>query len=224
MLYEGLRDYAKTHTMLECAEKYNCSYNCIRSYIYKHKIDYKQQDIQGENNPNYKHGGKNTRLFYIWQNMRDRCTRKKNKQYKDYGARGIKVCIEWETSFVAFKDWALKHGYGETLTIDRIDNNKGYCPDNCKWSNKYEQNNNKRNSRLITYKGETKTLAQWCKLLNLNYGTITSRLHRSKMPVDLLFSKENFNKDKKLYKALKQGKELLDMGTTDVELFKYFGE
>ena len=77
---------------------------------------------------------------------------------------------------------------------------------------------------MITYKGETKTLAQWCKLLNLNYGTITSRLHRSKMPVDLLFSKENFNKDKKLYKALKQGKELLDMGTTDVELFKYFGE
>ena len=58
MQYEGLRDYAKTHTMLECAEKYNCSYACMRSYIYKHKITYKQQIIQEENNPNYKHGGK----------------------------------------------------------------------------------------------------------------------------------------------------------------------
>lgn len=224
MQYEGLIDYAKTHTILECAEKYNCSYACMRSYIYKHKITYKQQSIRGENNPNYKHGGKNTRLFHIWQNMRDRCNREKNKQYKDYGARGIKVCTEWETSFVAFRNWSIKHGYDETLTIDRIDNDKGYCPDNCKWSNKYEQSNNKRTSRLLTYNGETKTLAQWCRLLALNYGTVASRLHRGKMSIDLLFSKADFNKNKKLYKELKLGKELIDSGVTDASVFKYFGD
>ena len=163
-------------------------------------------------------------MFYIWQNMLDRCNRKKNKQYKDYGARGIKVCAEWETSFVAFRDCALKHGYDKTLTIDRIDNDKGYYPDNCKWANRYEQNNNKRTNRLLTYKGETKTLAQWCKLLDLNYGTVVSRLHRGKMPIDLLFSKVDFNKNKKLYKEMKLGQELIDSGVTDASIFKYYGD
>lgn len=203
MKYENLPEYACEHTIKECAEHYGCCFACMRSYLYKHKIDFKRVDRKGRNNPNYKHGGNNTRLFFIWQSMLDRCRRPKNKQYKDYGGRGITVCSEWE-DFAIFREWALSNGYTDSLTIDRIDNDKGYCPSNCRWANKYTQSNNKSNNRKITYKGKTKTLAQWCKELKLNYGTVSSRLNRSKMSVDLAFTGNNFNKDKRLYQELKQ--------------------
>ncbi len=203
MKYENLLEYAREHTIKECAEHYECCLGCMKSYLYKHKIDFKRVDRKGKNNPNYKHGGNNTRLFFTWKSMLDRCRRPKNKQYKDYGGRGITVCSEWE-DFTVFREWALNNGYTDSLTIDRIDNDKGYCPSNCRWANKYTQSNNKSNNRKITYRGETKTLAQWCKELNLNYGTVSSRLNRSRMSIDLALTSNNFNKDKKLYQELKQ--------------------
>lgn len=119
----------------------------------------------------------NTRLYRIWNAMKNRCYLKSHHAYSCYGARGITVCAEWKDDFEAFYDWAISNGYSEELTIDRIDNNGSYSPENCKWSTREEQVNNRRSCVLITYNGETKNLMQWCKLLNLPYKLIHQRMH-----------------------------------------------
>ena len=122
-----------------------------------------------------KHGMSNTRLYRIWSLMKERCYNSKRKEYKDYGGRGISVCKEWMDSKI-FIEWALNNGYSDELTIDRIDNNKNYCPDNCRWISKAEQMNNKRSCHYITYNGETKTITQWAKDNNLTYAQLRKRL------------------------------------------------
>lgn len=95
---------------------------------------------------NTKHGDSHTRLYNIWQNMKDRCYRINNKNYKYYGERNILVCPEW-FSYMNFKDWALNNGYKDNLTIDRINVNGNYEPINCRWITIQEQQRNKRNSK-----------------------------------------------------------------------------
>ena len=90
-----------------------------------------------------RHGQTHNRLYTCWADMKTRCLNKKHKWYGHYGGRGITVCDEW-MRFEPFAEWALSHGYAEDLTIDRIDNDKGYCPENCKWSTQHEQALNKR--------------------------------------------------------------------------------
>jgi hypothetical protein len=89
---------------------------------------------------------KNKRLYTIWASMIQRCTNLKNKRWESYGERGINVCEEWR-NFIPFRDWALANGYDDDLTIDRIDNDRNYCPNNCRWATWKEQANNKRNTR-----------------------------------------------------------------------------
>ena len=88
------------------------------------------------------------------------------------------MCDEWVNDFKTFYDWSIENGYKENLTIDRKDNKKGYNPNNCKWSTPKEQANNRRNNLLFTYRGETKTLTQWCEKLNVSYGMIVKRIHK----------------------------------------------
>lgn len=89
-------------------------------------------------------GLSNTRLYEIWKGMRRRCNDMKCKDYPDYGGRGIRCCDEWDTSFRAFYDWAWEHGYHPQLSLDRIDVNGNYCPENCRWASDLEQRLNKR--------------------------------------------------------------------------------
>lgn len=90
------------------------------------------------------HGLSRTPLYFVWAQMKGRCSNPKNQQYKNYGARGIFVCQEWQDSYKAFYDWAVANGYKKGLTIDRINNNDGYYPENCRWCGMHTQNMNRR--------------------------------------------------------------------------------
>ena len=128
--------------------------------------------------PNHtKHGGRGTRLYNIWKTMRERCNTKTNKSYKYYGARGIKVCKEWD-DFAIFKEWATTHGYEPTLTIDRIDVDGNYEPDNCRWATYKAQSRNKRNNRKLTFNGASKTMSEWSEITGIKVATIWARLHK----------------------------------------------
>ena len=122
-----------------------------------------------------KHGERGTSLYERWHGIKRRCADKSNKSY---GGRGIKVCKEWEESYEAFAKWAKENGYSEELTIDRIDNNGDYCPENCRWVNHSVQQNNKTNNIRITFNGETHTQTEWSKITGLNRYTIHDRLKR----------------------------------------------
>ncbi len=111
---------------------------------------------------NFTHKMSKTRLYYTWYNMRVRCNRDTGKNFKDYKGRGITVCNEWEKDFVAFMEWAHANGYTEEMTIDRIDNNKGYSPDNCRWVPMAEQQRNKTTTIYINYNGEKRRLRDVC--------------------------------------------------------------
>lgn len=126
-----------------------------------------------------KHGGRHERLYNIWHGMKLRCYTPTNKDYNNYGGRGITICEEWINDYAAFRKWALTNGYADDLSIDRIDNDKGYSPDNCRWVNTIKQNNNRRSNHLITYKGETKSIADFCNEKGLSFQTIYARIvHR----------------------------------------------
>ena len=130
-----------------------------------------------------KHGLVHTRIYKIWCDIKYRCFNAHHSHYKDYGGRGIIMCDEWNKNFQKFYDWAMSNGYDENAkkyecTIDRIDNNKGYSPDNCRWVTMKEQTKNKRNSIILTYKGETHCLVDWAEIVGIGYGTLLSRINK----------------------------------------------
>jgi len=122
------------------------------------------------------HGMSNTRLHVIWSMMKQRCTNKNHRSYKNYGGKGIAVCDEWINSFDVFRFWALSHGYSKELTLDRIDGHGNYCPENCRWATFKQQGNNRVTNRILTYKGESHTMSQWCDITGLSKATIYGRL------------------------------------------------
>lgn len=134
------------------------------------------------------HGLSSHRLYRIHQDMIRRCYNPNNKGYKYYGGRGIKVCDEWR-DFVVFYAWAISHGYEAGLTIERIDNDGDYSPENCRWITQNEQCRNRRSSRLITFRGETKCLMDFTDELGLPYHKIKRRLYRGWSVTDA-FTKE----------------------------------
>lgn len=131
---------------------------------------------------NTRHGGCGTRLYGIWFDMRQRCNWEKSTSWANYGGRGIRVCDEWQADFVPFRDWALANGYRDDLTLDRIDVDGNYCPENCRWADLDEQNNNKRTCLYATIGGVTKSVTQWCKETGIPRHTAYSRIRRGWEP------------------------------------------
>lgn len=131
-----------------------------------------------------KHGGYKDRLFKVYTSIKQRCCNPNYFQYKDYGGRGITICNQWASDYGSFQEWAYKNGYTQEIlpnglnkwTIDRIDNNKGYSPDNCRWITTQEQQFNKRDNVVLTFNGETMTATEWAHRLNLSPYIIWARL------------------------------------------------
>ena len=122
-----------------------------------------------------KYLSKNERLYSIWREMKNRCYNKNRKDYKYYGLKGVQICKDWINDFNNFQEWALNNGYSEKLTLDRINANGNYCPENCRWVDMKCQNRNKTNNVKVFYNGETKTLKEWSETLHINYGTLKDR-------------------------------------------------
>ena len=114
-----------------------------------------------------------TRLYQIWKQIRQRALKHTSKS-EHYFDRGITMCDEWANNFKSFKEWSLANGYNDNLSIDRIDNNKGYSPDNCRWATAKVQANNRSNNTYITINGETMSLSRWCDRLGVNRNTVSS--------------------------------------------------
>ena len=125
------------------------------------------------------HNGKKTSLYRVWCAMRERCTNPNNKSYHRYGGRGITVCEEWN-DFSLFRKWAIENGYKAKLTIDRINNEKGYMPGNCRWVDHKTQNRNYSRNHLITYMGKTQCITDWAEEYGINRATILFRLNKGK--------------------------------------------
>ena len=131
-------------------------------------------------NLNLTHGGRHDRLYLVWMDMRRRCRDPKDANYERYGGRGITVCDEWQ-DYETFRKWAYSTGYDKTApghqcTIDRIDTNGNYSPENCRWADAKTQCNNKRNNVLIEFDGRVQTASQWADETGIDDKTITRRI------------------------------------------------
>lgn len=132
-----------------------------------------------------KHHGSNTPLYNTWCGMKGRCNNKNSPSYGRYGAKGIDICREWDSDFALFKDWAVKNGWEHGLQVDRIDNDKGYSPDNCRVVTSKANARNRGSNIKITHNGETKILVEWVEFYGLNYSRTLQRYYKGLVGDDL---------------------------------------
>ena len=128
-----------------------------------------------------KHGGRNDRLYQVWNGIKDRCYNPKSKYFQLYGGRGIFVCDEWRGNYQAFKNWAYKNGYDSNAkkgqcTLDRVNNDSGYSPENCRWANMVVQCNNRSSNHVIEYNGVKHTITEWSRITGIRKDTLRRRL------------------------------------------------
>lgn len=179
VLYK-LRNYHKKHTywlcICECCNFKEVYLGSLTSGATTSCGCYHKEIVK---NVNLKHGKRHTSLYKIWRDIKQRCYNKHNTRYKDYGKRGIIVCDEWLSDFTNFYTWAMTNGYNDKLSIDRIDVNGNYEPNNCRWATAKQQARNRRSCKYFTYNGKTHCIKEWCEILNLNYKTVSTRLSRN---------------------------------------------
>jgi hypothetical protein len=165
---------------------------------------YHTEMMRGPGSPTFKHGLSHDYLGRIRDNMLTRCYNKKVAGYKDYGGRGITVHQEWIDNPQSFYTWALNSGFMGGLTIDRIDNNKGYSPENCRWATVKEQANNKRNNIFVSIFNVSSSLKDICNIIGANYKKVHKRCTSSGWPVSwalLIPEYRDISRDKRIAKA-----------------------
>lgn len=158
----------------ECGNETIVDGFCLRHGITK-SCGCLQKEVASNLNKTH-HQAKRTKLYNTWCNMKQRCLNPNNPGYKDYGGRGIDICEIWKNDYMEFYNWAISNGYKDGLYLDRIDNDKGYSPNNCRWVTNKENCNNMRKNHLVTYNGKTLTVSQWADELNINYSSLCTRL------------------------------------------------
>lgn len=151
------------YTFLESGKSRSCG--CLKNELSSQRLK----------KSNYRHGGKDERLYEIFLGIHKRCENPHMWAYDRYGGRGITVCEEWK-EYAPFRSWALSNGYADDLTIDRIDNDEGYAPGNCRWVNRMVQSNNKSNNVMLEYDGKRYTAAELAKYAGMKYTTLIGRL------------------------------------------------
>lgn len=136
-----------------------------------------------------KHDKSRTSLYHVHQCIKDRCTNPNAQEWARYGGRGIKMCDEWLNDKESFFDWSMSHGYKEGLSIDRIDNNGDYSPENCRWVTMKEQARNRSTNIVIEHDGEKHCLSEWAEILGENYAKLVSRHRRNWSAEEILFGR-----------------------------------
>lgn len=158
---------------------YLCRCKCGKEFIaYKHNLTRNVDRIESCGCAMGSHHHSKTRCMKIFYGMRKRCYDKNCADYKNYGDRGIKICSEWYKNCESFYNWATNNGYADNLTIERIDVDGDYCPENCKWVTKTEQAQNKRNTVKIFYEGQKLSVSEVCSLTGEKYNTVYMRYKR----------------------------------------------
>lgn len=143
------------HSLWEC--KCDCGTVCQRTanqLTMSKAVSCGCMTKEAQRNSRFSHGGTGTRLYRIWKGIRQRCSNSNISYYKYYGGKGVTVCDEWLHDFTAFQQWALSHGYADNLTIDRIDGDGNYEPNNCRWVTMTVQNRNKKKVRECLRKSQ----------------------------------------------------------------------
>ena len=174
-IYSSGRKVAMWTCLCECGNEIDVCTNSLRTGATRSCGCWNDEQRKSSETKFKKHGESNTRLYECWHAMKRRCSDKNNK---NYGGRGVMVCKEWAENYENFATWAKENGYNDDLTLDRIDPNKNYCPENCKWSTNIEQQRNKRNNRIIKFNGEAHTLSEWSDITGINRHTISTRIDR----------------------------------------------
>lgn len=164
---------------------------------------------------NFKHGltprdfnDYEKRIYIIWRNMRRRCNNESDQAYNHYGGRGIVVCEDWNNDYALFREWAVSNGYSPELTIDRIDVNGNYCPENCRWVTMKEQTYNKRNTVYIEYQGERHTFLDWSKITGIRLSILKSR-YRQGEPFETMFDLNVGSEHRKVRKAYREKQQII---------------
>jgi hypothetical protein len=170
----------------------NCCKQDVRQNYIKNHDYYLQYEKKRNQSPERKakqrqYMSKTKRKLYrIWKHMKARCYDPTNPRYYCYGQRGITVCDEWRNNFEAFYIWAITNGYQEGLSIERINNDGNYEPDNCKWATQIEQANNKSCNIRIKIGDEEKNIAEWARVAGIPTSTMWARVKRGWLGEDLL--------------------------------------
>lgn len=168
---------------VECGKESCMTASSIKDYTFS---------VCNHNKRGYKKDNKNKlnipkKLRDCWKNIINRCYDESSVMYSHYGARGISMCEDWHKSLKSFADWALNNGYKEGLTIERIDFNKNYCPENCCWIPKTEQSKNTTRNRIYCWQGKNLTVAEIARLNNVSQYTLYCRLNKGMSIEDAVY-------------------------------------